>query len=219
MKPDRIIVIGASTGGPKALVDLFSELTIELKTPIVVAVHAPIDIADAIASGLKRKMESNPLMETFRGKPLNDSIRGKPLSSKNQASYKTAIHNEDIQGGTVYFSPGKKHTFVTMDFMRSYLRISDEPSMTTFKPSVDLLFLSAANSFKSKVLGIIMTGLSTGRDGVEGCKKIKEYGGVVVVQDKRTSDCFGMPKNIIDAGLADSVLPLKLIANKMKMFQ
>ncbi|MBI5188736.1 MAG: chemotaxis protein CheB [Nitrospirae bacterium] len=210
MNPDRIIVIGASTGGPKAIVELFSELVWELKIPVVVAVHAPIDIADTIASGLKRKMESNPLMETFRGKPL---------SSKNQTSYKTVIHNEDIQGGTVYFSPGKKHTFVTMDFMRSYLRVSDEPSMTTFKPSVDLLFISAANSFKSKVLGIVLTGLSTGRDGVEGCKKIKEYGGAVVVQDKRTSECFGMPKNIIDAGLADSVLPLKLIANKMKMFQ
>jgi two-component system chemotaxis response regulator CheB len=201
MKPDRIIVIGASTGGPKALVELFSELTWELKIPIVVAVHAPIDIADAIASGLKRERESNPIF------------------SKNQAIYKTASHNEDILGGAVYFSPGKKHTFVTADNIRTYLRISDEPSMTTFKPSVDLLFISAANSFKSKVLGIIMTGLSTGRDGVEGCKKIKENGGVVVVQDKRTSECFGMPKNIIDAGLADLVLPLKLIANKMKMFQ
>ncbi len=210
MKPDKIIVIGASTGGPKALVDLFSELTAEIRTAVVVAVHAPIDIADAIVSGLKRERESNPPMETFRGKPL---------SSKNQASYKTVIHNEDIQGGTIYFSPGKKHTFVTTDTMRTYLRVSDEPSMTTFKPSVDLLFLSAANSFKSKVLGIVLTGLSTGRDGVEGCKKIKENGGMVIVQDKKTSQCFGMPKNIIDAGLADSVLSLKLIAGRMKAFQ
>lgn len=196
MKPDKIVVIGASTGGPKTLVDLFSELTPDVNIPIVVAIHCPYNIADTISDGIARNLK----------------MEGKFIKCK------TASHKEDLENGIIYFSPGRKHTQITKDIINHCLYIDDEPSGTLFRPSVDILFNSASNVFKSNVMGIIMTGLSTGKDGVEGCKRIKEKGGVVIAQDQKTSICFGMPKNIIDKGLADYILPTKIIAKKIEMF-
>lgn len=200
MKPDRIVVIGASTGGPKTLVDLFSELTSDVNIPIVVAIHCPIDIADSISDGIARNLKKVSKME------------GEFIKCK------TASHKEDLANRIIYFSRGGKHIQITNDIINHCLHIDDEPNGTLFMPSVDILFSSAANVFKSNAMGIIMTGLNTGKDGVEGCKRIKENGGVVIAQDQKTSICFGMPKNIIDKGLADYVLPTKIIAKKIEMF-
>lgn len=200
MKPDKIVVIGASTGGPKALVDLFSELTPDVNIPIVVAIHCPFNIADTISDGIARNLKMVSKME------------GEFIKCK------TASHKEDLENRIIYFSPGRKHTQITKNIIKYYLHIDDEPSGTLFRPSVDILFNSASNVFKSNVMGIIMTGLNTGKDGVEGCKRIKESGGVVIAQDQKTSICFGMPKNIIDKGLADYILPTKIIAKKIEMF-
>lgn len=200
MKPDKIVVIGASTGGPKTLVDLFSELTSDVNIPIVVAIHCPIDIADTISDVIAKKIK------------MVSNLEGEFMKCK------TASHKEDLENRIIYFSPGRKHTQINKDIIKHYLHIDDEPSGTLFMPSVDILFSSAANVFKSNVMGIIMTGLNTGKDGVEGCKRIKEKGGVVIAQDQKTSICFGMPKNIIDKGLADYVLPTKIIAKKIEMF-
>lgn len=200
MKPDKIVVIGASTGGPKTLVELFSELTPDVNIPIVVAIHCPIDIADTISDGIARNLKMVSKME------------GEFIKCK------TALHKENLAAKVIYFSPGRKHAQITKDIINHCLHIDDEPSGTLFRPSVDILFSSASNVFTSNVMGIIMTGLNTGKDGVEGCKRIKEKGGVVIAQDEKTSVCFGMPKNIIDKGLADYILPTKIIAKKIEMF-
>jgi two-component system chemotaxis response regulator CheB len=200
MKPDKVVVIGASTGGPRVLVDLFSGLTSAVNIPIVVAVHTPIDIGHIICDGIEKR------------------IKNESNSERQSMKCKTAVHKENIADRVIYFSPGRKHTQITKDIISDYLHLDDEPSGTLFRPSVDILFSSAANVFKSNVMGIIMTGLSTGNDGVEGCKRIKNNGGIVVAQDQKTSICFGMPKNIIDKGLADYVLPTNIIAKKIEMF-
>lgn len=200
MKPDKIVVIGASTGGPRVLVDLFSELPSEVNIPIVVAIHCPIDIAETISDGIAKKIK---MVSNWEGEFIK---------------CKTASHKEDLANRIIYFSPGRKHTQIIKNIINNCLHIDDEPSGTLFRPSVDILFSSAANVFKSNVMGIILTGLNTGKDGVEGCKRIKENRGVVIAQDEKTSICFGMPKNIIDKGLADYILPTKIIAKKIEMF-
>lgn len=174
------ICIGISTGGPKALSEIIPALPAELSVPILVVQHMPPIFTATMAGGLDQQSKVNVVEAT-------DGMR--------------------LCGGTVYIAPGGKQMRVGGYAGCWTAEITDDPAIKSCKPSVDFLFHSAAQQFGARVLGIIMTGM--GDDGVDGCRSIARKGGTVWAQDQATSIVYGMPRQIVDHGLADEVRSLQ----------
>jgi two-component system chemotaxis response regulator CheB len=124
---------------------------------------------------------------------------------------KEAQDGDPISPGEVLIAPGGQHTKV--DPTGQIVVLSDEPPRHGVKPSADILFESMAEAYHKKTIGIILTGM--GHDGAAGLKRIKECGGLVIVQDPNEATIASMPQTAIDMGLADFVLPLNLLLQKI----
>ncbi|MEJ5244263.1 MAG: chemotaxis response regulator protein-glutamate methylesterase [Bacteroidota bacterium] len=172
----ELIVIGISTGGPVALLELFKHLPGNIPVPILVAQHMP----------------------PYFTKSLADRLNG--LSELN---IKEAEDGETIKPGYVYFAPGGRQMTVNK---KLNLCISDEPRNELFKPSVNVLMNSAIDVFGKSMVGIIMTGM--GHDGRDALKRLHSIGGYVISQDVESCVVAGMPRSVIDAGIADEIHPL-----------
>lgn len=191
---DKIIVIGASTGGLQTLEVILSGIPADFPVPIVVVQHMPaIAFTESVVKRFKRICS---LM------------------------VKIAEDGESIHHGTVYVAPGghnlrlKRENGDPEDITISLEENNhNETGMVT--PSIDQVMESAASIYGKDVLGIILTGM--GNDGVLGMKSIKNSEGRTVVQDE-SSLIFGMPKEVIDAGFADKVLPLNGIVKEIINF-
>lgn len=179
-----IVVIGASTGGPRAVQDVLTNLPENIETPFFVIIHMP-----------------KAYTRTFAER----------LNSISRLRVKEAEEGELVRPGQVILSQGGTQLRVrrkgAADF---YVEVSDQPQDAIYKPSVDISMVSAAESYAGRVLGVILTGM--GHDGKDGMKLIKEKGGKTLAQDEATSAVYGMPKSVIEAGLADKVAPLDKIA-------
>lgn len=172
----ELIVIGISTGGPVALLELFKHLPGNIPVPILVAQHMP----------------------PYFTKSLADRLNG--LSELN---IKEAEEGDTIKPGYVYFAPGGRQMTVNK---KLNLCISDEPRNELYKPSVNVLMNSAIDVFGKSVVGIIMTGM--GHDGRDALKRLHSIGGYVISQDIDSCVVAGMPRSVIDAGIADEIHPL-----------
>lgn len=181
-----IIVIGSSTGGPVALEDLLPRLRAGLSCPVVVAQHLPTQFIETLV------------------------LR---LASSTELKVKVAEDGDAVETGTIYFAPGGLDTKLVKEADgRVVLRM--KPSTAILTPSVDALMSSAAKVYGAATLGIILTGM--GEDGVEGIRAIKSAGGFVVVQDAQSSVVYGMGLAVVQNGLADEILSLNQIANKIR---
>ncbi|MFX1396686.1 MAG: chemotaxis-specific protein-glutamate methyltransferase CheB [Promethearchaeota archaeon] len=175
---NKIIVIGASVGGPKTLKVVLENIPKNFPIPILVVQHMNMDFMAQFADSL-------------------DNICQLPV--------KIPKDGEIIKGRTIYIAPGGKHMEVSLT--------GNKPSIHTFIgapvnfciPSVDVLFLSAAQIYRNNVLGIILTGM--GADGVEGLIKIRELGGITISESKETCILYGMPKIAAEREAADFILP------------
>lgn len=127
-----------------------------------------------------------------------------------EISVQEASSGARIMSGVAYIAPGGYHLKVTD---KHTVELDSRPPVTYVKPSVDFMMSSIAPVFKERVIAVILTGM--GRDGADGVKQIKEYGGKVICQDETSSTIFGMPKAVIDEGNADHVLPLSSIADRI----
>jgi two-component system, chemotaxis family, protein-glutamate methylesterase/glutaminase len=174
----KLIVIGASTGGPRAVETLLRAMPLNCPS-ILVAIHMP-----------------SPFTQ-FYAQRLNKFCA---------LTVKEAVHGEEIKDGTVYVSPGSMHmkviTRTSLGLKQLFVNLSPPAAGDLYKPSVDKLFESAAAALGSDVIACVLTGM--GRDGTAGASAIKEKGGYVIAQDERSSAIYGMPKAIVSAGLADS---------------
>ena len=132
------------------------------------------------------------------------------LDSISDISVKEAENNDIIRPGQVYIAPGNYHMRVAPDGANRKIVLSQEPPVGNHRPAVNVLFDSVAQ-FRGDLVSVIMTGM--GCDGCEGMKKIKQQGGYSIAQDKDTCVVYGMPKAVVDAGLADEVRPLQEIAS------
>lgn len=182
-----LIVIGISTGGPKALDQLIPQLTAQLPCPVIIVQHMPPMFTESLAIKLN---EISPLSvsEVKGGEKLND--------------------------GHIYIAQGGKHLIIRSHLEDGfYLAITDAPPVNNCRPSVDVLFQSVAASFKGKVLAIIMTGM--GRDGTEGVRSLKQKGAMCLIQDQDSSIVWGMPGSVYEAGLADEIIPLHKLSQKI----
>jgi two-component system, chemotaxis family, protein-glutamate methylesterase/glutaminase len=179
----QVVTLGISTGGPFSLQKIIPMLPKNFPLPILVVQHMPPKFT----------------------KSLSDR-----LNSLSQIAVKEAEHGEPIRPGTVYIAQGGFHMkAVRNGIAPPVISISEEPATTLHRPSVDVMMESAVQAFNKNVLGVIMTGM--GHDGLEGLKLIKSRNGYCVAQNEDTCVVYGMPKSAVDAGLADSVVPLEQI--------
>ncbi|MEP3482632.1 MAG: chemotaxis response regulator protein-glutamate methylesterase [Fuerstiella sp.] len=182
-EPCRLVVIGSSTGGPNALATLLPMITSKLKVPILIAQHMPTVFTKLLAERLDRV--------------TNLEVR-------------EAIHGETVKAGTILVAPGDYHLELKQDRPMPKLVLHQGPEENSCRPAVDVLFRSAAAVYRDKVLGIVLTGM--GKDGTEGCRALNQAGSRVIAQDEASSVIWGMPRSVAQAGLADEVLPLDMIA-------
>jgi len=175
------IVIGVSSGGLSALKILFSRLPKDFNTPIIIVQHI------------------NPLSESLWIKLLND---------KSNLEIKEADEKESIEPGKVYIAPPNYHLLIEKN---KTFTLTVDVRVNFARPSIDVLFESAADAYRKNLIGIVLTG--SNNDGTNGIKRIQEYGGLVVIQDPKTAESAYMPASAMAAVKPDYVLPLEGIAD------
>lgn len=191
---DKIIAIGASTGGTEALKYMLEVLPGKMP-PILVVQHMP-----------------EKFTRSFAGR----------LNSISKLTVKEAEHNEEIRPNTVYIAPGNYHMEIMKRGSGYAINIFEGELVSRHRPSVDVLFNSISRFVGKKAIGVIMTGM--GRDGATGMKSMLNSGAYTIAQDEATSVVFGMPQKAIQEGAVKVVLPLSdiapevcdLVANKIK---
>ena len=187
LTPPRVLVIGASTGGPQALNRLVVQIdTVIQRAPVLITQHMPPTFTAVLAEHLAR-VSKFPVREASDG--------------------------EEVNAGAIYLAPGGKHMKVERRDGAAVIAIDDGPMVNFCKPAVDPLFASAAQVWGNKVLALVLTGM--GSDGLAGAKEIVAAGGHVIAQDEETSVVWGMPGQVTNAGLCSAVLPLPEIGGRI----
>jgi len=132
------------------------------------------------------------------------------LNSMSQLEVVEAEGKEKLEPNIVYIAKGGFHLKLKKIGTNYYIETSPEPSNVLHIPSVDVMVSSVAENFGRDTLGVIMTGM--GSDGLQGLRMVKEKGGAVIAQDRDSCVVYGMPRSVVEAGLADEVVPLDEIA-------
>jgi two-component system chemotaxis response regulator CheB len=186
----KLVLIGTSTGGPKALHEVIPHLPGDLPAGVLVVQHMP--------PGFTRSLAER-------------------LNSLSAVTVKEAQDGEAVRQGHVYIAPGDFHLKVKHigDFSnrRLLVNLTQDPPVSGHRPAVDSMILSAVKEFWGPLVGVIMTGM--GQDGTKGAMAIKEKGGKVIAEDKSSCIVFGMPKSVIETGNADKIVPLTGIAHEI----
>ncbi|MCC5978391.1 MAG: chemotaxis-specific protein-glutamate methyltransferase CheB [Salinarimonas sp.] len=189
--PKKVLVVGASTGGPRAVGEFLTGLGPLLRNmPVLVVQHMP---------------------------PVFTAVFAEHLGAQTGLPAAEAKDGEALQAGRIYVAPGGKHMGLRRNGGASVvLRLDDGAPVNFCKPAVDVLFFDAATIFGAQVLSVVLTGM--GSDGTHGARAIGEAGGAVIVQDEATSTVWGMPGSIARAGLAHEILPLRDLAGAAKRY-
>ena len=182
----RLVVIGSSTGGPQALQTVITALPENFPCPVIVVQHMPAGFTGALAGR---------------------------LHGVSQVNVREAQDKEILEPGCVYIAPGNYHLRILHESGVRRIALSDEPPVGNHRPAVNVMYDSVAHLGKN-VVAVILTGM--GSDGREGMRKIKEHGGYCIAQDEATCVVYGMPKSVIEAGLADEICPLPQIADAIE---
>ena len=179
-----IVVLGISTGGPQALRLVVPALPRDLPVPLVIVMHMPVGYTELYA----RKLNENSALT------VTEASEGVPVA-----------------GGSVLLAPAGRHlTFRRNDAGAVMTRLDVRPLDAPHRPSVDVLFQSAAEVYGSRVLGVVMTGM--GADGREGAAWVKAKGGTIITEAEATCVVYGMPRSVVEAGLSDRSVSLGAMA-------
>ena len=179
----RAVAIGASAGGYDALTAILSRLPADYGLPVVVAQHLHPDDAGGFAEGLARACPQNVV---------------------------TACDKQPLCPAHVYVAPANYHLLVERD---GHVALSTEERVNWSRPSIDVLFESAARAFGEGLVAILLTGAND--DGTEGLRRVRDAGGLTIAQDPATAESPTMPQAAIDAGVVDDVLGLEQIAERL----
>ena len=174
------LLIGSSTGGPKMVERVLSDLPLEADFRVLVVQHMPDGFTGRFASR---------------------------IDSRSDYDVHEAEDGDRITGGEALVAPGGKHMLVA-NYVGGRLRVSltEDPPVNSVRPAVDMTMSSAAEVVGDPLIGVILTGM--GEDGAAGIKSIKAVDGATIAQDEETSAVFGMPKRAIDTGSVDEVLSI-----------
>jgi len=185
--PASLVALGTSTGGPKALQEILPMLPADLPVPVVIVQHMPPGFTGPFA---------------------------RRLDNLCKVQVKEAQTEETLSPGTIYIAPAGKHiTVYRNSSARAAVRLSPTPENTLHIPSVDVMMLSVAESFRSLAMGVIMTGM--GADGAKGMQAIAREGGVTVGQDEASCTVYGMPRACAEAGILQRVVGLQQIPQQI----
>lgn len=182
---DRIIAIGASTGGTEAIKDVLVRLPPD-SPGVVIAQHIP----KAFSTPFARRM--------------NDC---------SQVTVCEAEDGQQVLAGHAYIAPGDRHLMVVRDGSRYVCRLDDGVPVNRHKPSVDVLFRSVAQNAGGNAIGVLLTGM--GKDGARGLREMLDAGSRTIAQDEATSVVWGMPGEAVSLGAAQHVLPLDSVAGRI----
>jgi two-component system, chemotaxis family, protein-glutamate methylesterase/glutaminase len=176
----RLMVIGASTGGPSAITRLLSALPANFPVPIVVALHIPAGYTDALA------------------------IR---LNEQSALAVEEAREGAALRPGLAVLAKGGEHVIVRAGSAGLTVHLTRQPFDSLYFPSVDRLFESAVQALGSAVLGIVLTGM--GDDGRKGSGAIRQAGGTVLTEAESSCVIYGMPRSVVEAGYSSAAAPLE----------
>jgi len=174
-----LVVIGASTGGPNLLKTIIRDLPSSFPAALLIVQHMPKYFTKVFAEN---------------------------LNAISFVSIREAQNGDELRPGVGLVAPGDHHIVISRQ-LDGKPRIQFVPDMVEhpYRPSIDCAMVSAAEQFGQFTVGLVLTGM--GNDGMTGSQKIKEQGGTVLVQNEATSLIYGMPRAVVDAGLADAVIP------------
>ncbi len=180
---DKVVAVGASTGGTEALREILEALPPDAPGLVIVQ-HMPEVFTRAFADRLNRTC---------------------------RIEVKEAASDDRVLSGRALVAPGNRHTLLARSGGHYVVDVRDGPLVTRHRPSVDVLFRSVARSAGPNAVGVILTGM--GNDGAEGLLEMKRAGSRTIAQDEATSVVFGMPKEAIELGAVDEVVPLGQVAD------
>lgn len=185
----KLIAIGTSTGGPRALQEVLIELKPNLQAPILIVQHMP-------------KLFTKQFADR--------------LNTLCSMQVKEAEQGEELLSGTAYIAPGDQHLRAVKSFGGYKIELAADGKVSGHMPSVDAMFESLLPIREIELLAIIMTGM--GRDGAVSMKKLHDRGVKCICQDEASSVVYGMPKSAVELGAVDLVLPLNKIAGEINRF-
>lgn len=179
-----LVVIGISTGGPQALKRLIPQLPQDFPAPVVMVMHMPVGYTKMYAA---------------------------KLNEQSKVEVREAAEGDEMKPGWVFLAPAGRHLSLKRNGGgKIVVHLDARPFNTLHKPSVDVLFQSAAEVYRNRVLGVVMTGM--GSDGKEGAAWIKSQGGLVFTEAESSCVVYGMPGVVMEAGLSDRSVPLENMA-------
>lgn len=182
----RVIGIGASTGGVEALRDVLTQLPPHIP-PVLIAQHMPPGFTETFA---------------------------RRLDTLCRIHVKQAEDNEVVRTGVAYIAPGGRHLVLMRRGAGYYLRVTEDPPVNRHRPSVDTLFRSIARAAGGQAIGVMLTGM--GGDGADAMLEMSQSGAYTIAQDEASCVVFGMPRQAIAAGGVREVLPLSDVAARLE---
>jgi|SRR5690242_2473842 len=183
-----LVVIGISTGGPQALKRLIPQLPADFPVPVAMVMHMPVGYTEMYAAKLN---EQSPL------------------------EVREAAEGDEVKPGLVFLARAGRHLLLKRDTKGKVVTHLDaKPFSTLHRPSVDVLFQSAADVYGSRVLGVVMTGM--GSDGRQGAAWIKAQGGLIFTEAESSCVVYGMPGVVMEAGLSDKSVALQDMAQAIR---
>ncbi|HNR63428.1 MAG TPA: chemotaxis response regulator protein-glutamate methylesterase [Thermotogota bacterium] len=182
----KIVLIASSTGGPKSLDQVIPALPKNLPAPVLLVQHMPAGFTASLAQRLDRISE---------------------------IEVREAKDGDILKQGTVYVAPGDYHVGLRAESSEIRIFLDQSPKINGVRPAADFTFEHAAELYREKTIGVVMTGM--GRDGTKGSFKIKHYKGVILAESEETCVVYGMPKSVVQEGYSDYVLPSYRLAEKI----
>ena len=183
-----VVVIGISTGGPQGLKQLVPLLPADFPVPVAIVMHMPVGYTEMYA---------------------------RKLDELSQLEVREAREGDVLRAGTALLAPAGRHlTFRRLPDGAVVAHLDSKPFDMPHRPSVDVLFQSAAEVYGRRVLGVVMTGM--GSDGRAGAAWIKAQGGLVYTESEETCVVYGMPASVVEAGLSDRSVPLDQMARAIR---
>jgi len=177
----RILVIGASSGGPPALFRLLPRLPRTFPHPVVIVQHMPPGF-------------TGPMAEL--------------LDENSKLAVREARMDDAIEPGTAFVAPAPHHLYLAQRQGATKVSLSSEPEDSICSPRIDCTMESAAALYGAGAVGVVLSGMSAGQDCVRGAAAIRSAGGQVIAQDESTSVCYGMPQGVVEAGLVSQEAPI-----------
>ena len=183
-----LVVLGISTGGPQALKRLIPQLPSDFPVPVVMVMHMPVGYTEMYAA---------------------------KLNEISNLEVREAAEGDELKTGRVFLAPAGRHLTLKRNVDGKVVTHLDaRPFSTLHRPSVDVLFQSAAEVYRNRVLGVVMTGM--GSDGKQGAAWIKSQGGLIFTEAESSCVVYGMPGVVMEAGLSDQSVALEDMAHAIR---